>query len=117
VPQGWKNSTTFYNQEDFRNIIEKERQRADRYGREFSCIVFKTENGNGSSVSNRKLIDVIASRVRSSDETGWYNSTDIAVLLLGSNAENAKKVALDVINRIYPSSSFPAYSVYPHTAF
>jgi hypothetical protein len=117
VPKGWNSATTFYSQNDFHTIIEKERHRAERYGQKFSCIVFKNENRNGSAVSNRKLLDVIASRVRSSDQTGWYNATDIAVLLFGSNAANAEKVALDVIHRIYPKSPFPAYTVYPHTAF
>ena len=113
---GWKNSTTFYNESDFRNIILKERHRADRYGHKFSCVVFKINNSNGSTVSNRKLFHVIAGRVRSSDEAGWYNSTDIAVLLLGSNAEDAEKVAIDVIDRISPKSPSPTFSIYAHTA-
>ena len=114
---GWKNSTTFYNENEFRNIMQRERYRADRYGRRFSCIVFKTNNGNASTVSNQKLFNVIAGRVRGSDEAGWYNSADIAVLLLGSNAEDAEKVALDVIDRISPKNPSPTFSIYSHTAF
>jgi hypothetical protein len=112
-----KNPTIIHDEYEFRRIIQREHHRTNRYGKRFSCIVFKTDYAKESTASNRKLIEAIASRIRSVDETGWYNHTEIGVLLVGADTESAKKVALDVVDRVSPKNPSPPFSIYSHTSF
>jgi len=114
---GSKSTTTVHDVTEFRSILHREYHRSNRYGKAFSCIVFKTDEVEGSQSFNRKLVKAISSRIRSVDQTGWYNSKDIGVLLVGADTENAKKVARDVLDRFPPVRRAPSFAVYSHSSF
>jgi len=113
---GMKSTNTIHDVTEFRSILDREYHRSNRYGKAFSCIVFKTDEGQRSQSFNRKLVKAISSRVRSVDQTGWYNSEEIGVLLVGADTENAKKVARDVLGRFSTILPAPRYSVYSHSS-
>ncbi len=93
--------------EDFRDILERERARAERTGQEFSLVVFDASRQNGTALACLKdLAHALASRVRASDEVGWFSDKSIGVALPATSAEGAWKFADDVSRRT--DSSIPS---------
>ena len=83
--------------EVFRDVLERERVRAERPGQEFSVVVFDASRQNGAAVACLKdLAHALASRVRASDEVGWFSDKSIGVALPATSAEGAWKFADDV---------------------
>ncbi len=86
--------------ESFRGLLERERARAERTGQEFSLVVFDAARQNGTALACLKeLAGTLASRVRASDEVGWFSEKSIGVALPATSAEGAWKFADDVSNR------------------
>ncbi len=86
--------------ESFRDLLERERARAERTGQEFSLVVFDASRQNGTALACLKeLAHSLAARVRASDEVGWFSDKSIAVALPATSAEGAWKFADDVSSR------------------
>jgi len=86
--------------EAFRDILERERARAERTGHEFSVVVFDARRQNGTAIACLKdLARTLASRVRTSDEVGWFSDRSIGIALPATSAEGAWKFADDVTTR------------------
>lgn len=105
--------------EAFRAILERQRDRADRYGHKFSLVLFyvgKTETNDKLATC---LVRVLTHRKRSTDELGWFDEKQIGIALLDTSADCAWKVADDVCQSIAPTTPPPACKVYiyPSTAF
>lgn len=101
--------------EDFRDILERERARAERTGQEFSVVVFDARRQNGAGVACLKdLAHALASRVRASDEIGWFSDTSIGVALPATSAEGAWKFADDVSTRADSSAPSLDRTVYTY---
>ncbi|HDH98957.1 MAG TPA: sugar transferase [Deltaproteobacteria bacterium] len=96
----------------FRALVEHERKRSDRTGDRFSVVVFPMEGGNVDQHSFCLLPNFLVQSVRSTDEVGWFDTNQIAVLLLDTPPEGAHKF-LSKIHRNVPSSwSLPKSQVY-----
>ena len=101
-----------HSKDHFRVLIEHERKRSDRTGDQFSVVVFPMGDGNVDQHSFCLLPDFLVQSVRSTDEVGWFDSNQIAVLLLDTPPEGAHKF-LSKIHRNAPSSwSLPKSQVY-----
>ena len=109
-----------YSREELRVLIKQERSRADRGGTRFSLVVFdvnKTET-NGGSHSKWLVVDTLTRRLRSTDNVGWFDKENIAVLLYNARAEEARCFARDsqklIVNMGQPFSyiSYTAWT-YP----
>ncbi len=98
--------------EAFRAILERERDRADRYGHKFSLVLFYV----GKTQTNDKLatclVHVLTQRKRSTDELGWFDEKQIGIVLLDTSADGAWKVADDVCQSIEFTTPPPACKVY-----
>lgn len=93
--------------EAFRDLLERERARAERSGQEFSLVVFDASRQNGTAIACLKeLAQALATRVRTSDEVGWFSDKSIGVVLPATSAEGAWKFADDVARRT--DSSIPS---------
>jgi len=99
----------------FRVLIEHERRRSDRTGDRFSVIVFPMGNSDEDLRSWCLLPDLLVRTVRSTDEVGWFDSHQIAVLLLDTSPIGARKF-LEKIHEKAPNSWAPLKNriyVYP----
>jgi lipopolysaccharide/colanic/teichoic acid biosynthesis glycosyltransferase len=74
----------------FRAALERERMLADRSLRQFSVIEFSLRRGGGETT--RRLIEVLESRLRVTDEFGAWDGA-IGVLLPETPAEGARQLA------------------------
>jgi lipopolysaccharide/colanic/teichoic acid biosynthesis glycosyltransferase len=103
-----------YSPETFRLILERERVRADRYGGEFSLLVFDLGNPETDDDVAQRLAQVLAGRARTCDEVGWFDKHRIGAVLPGTSAEGARKLADYVCHAIDGSKSPPASTVHTY---
>jgi lipopolysaccharide/colanic/teichoic acid biosynthesis glycosyltransferase len=77
----------FNSKHDFTLVLERERARADRNGHGFSLVTFKVGEGNQATAD--RLKQVLADRLRLTDELGWYDDERLGVLLFNTPREGA----------------------------
>jgi lipopolysaccharide/colanic/teichoic acid biosynthesis glycosyltransferase len=103
-----------------RDVIERERGRADRLGQFFSLILFDIDSGNRMCGSNiQRLVLALARRIRVTDEMGWLDDRCLAAVLPGTPSEGAGKMAADVDAKVVsevPGGPFYRYTVYTYPA-
>jgi lipopolysaccharide/colanic/teichoic acid biosynthesis glycosyltransferase len=107
-------------EKSFRQILERERARTDRYGSVFSLIVFDSANPNGNQPKRHVIAEILLNRVRPTDEVGWFEKYTLGVALPGTDYEGAIKLAEDIgrklLARKQPEPSFEIYT-YPNKRF
>ncbi len=81
---------------EFRAHINRERGRSDRHKREFSVILIETENPAIMEKCFFQLIKSLNTRLRSSDELGWFDTMRVGVLLPETSMEAARRVIEDI---------------------
>ena len=101
-----------YTIDDFNLIIKRERFRSDRNNQKFSLITFDVEKFNHDKTRFNNFIDMLTSRVRISDEIGWFDIRRIAVLLPDTALKDAQKLAHNICMNIADSASHPPCTVY-----
>ena len=106
-------------QERFNAIILREKARADRNQHPFSLLLFNTAIPETNSIGVQYLADVLAKRIRLTDEVGWFDNKCIGVLLPDTPSAGAKSLADDICKAITTKTSPPEYTVhtYPSTWF
>jgi lipopolysaccharide/colanic/teichoic acid biosynthesis glycosyltransferase len=108
--------TEVLTREEFRRVLVKERARVDRFGGEVSLLVLKARDAASRERSLSTAIEILSPRIRTTDELGWFDSGSLGVLLPGTDAEGAWRVA-DVVAERHPDDlPPPVFSVYayPH---
>jgi lipopolysaccharide/colanic/teichoic acid biosynthesis glycosyltransferase len=104
----------------FRQAVDEERMRADRNGRHFALVVFECGGRDWESRS-RRFAEVCRRRLRTIDRAGFLSSHQVALLLPGTGASGAQKVAGDIASNmpgegelspctiyVYPENAIPA---------
>jgi hypothetical protein len=103
-----------FSEEDFKFILEFEKERADRGNHQFSLIVFDKERYGVQTDESQHLIDNIFQRIRDIDIVGWLNGDGIGIILPYTPTEGANQL----VKYIYESMNSPipdyAYSVYTY---
>ena len=94
--------------EQFSVLLNRERARVDRTGREFSLVVFDA----GDARRARVLQGILDGRLRTSDQVGWMNDQRIGVILTDTPVEGAWKFADDVRRTATPDGPPLSCSVY-----
>jgi lipopolysaccharide/colanic/teichoic acid biosynthesis glycosyltransferase len=84
------------NEQDFRRAIDEERMRVDRTGKHFAIVVFDCLD----AAKRRQLATACRERLRLIDRTGLLSSREVALLLPGTDAAGARKVADEISSRI-----------------
>src|SRR5512141_2533836 len=99
--------------ERFRDLIERERSRTDRTGVRFSLVVFKHEGRKRDTYQVLyHLATLLLSRVRTSDEVGWFDRTSLAVLMIGAGEAGATGFGRKVTTSLPDGVPVPTVSVY-----
>lgn len=107
-----KNCRSIYSIQEFREIINYERTRADRHGSVFSVIVFNVEEKK----KEKRFIKEIMSRIRLVDHIGWYDKKNIAVLLPETGVEGARAMGNKITENMkafYETISSSTVYTYP----
>lgn len=97
----------------FRDLVERERSRADRTGICFSLVVFHLKGRKRDTYHTLyHLATLLLSRVRTSDEVGWFDKTSLAVLLIGSGEAGAARFGQSVTASLPEGVPVPTVSVH-----
>lgn len=100
---------------DFLKLLDYERSRTDRNGREFSVMAFFLRHMAKDSIALPHFIQILTRRVRETEEIGWLQeNTCIGVILPDTPFEGADKLAQDVLSLNGKSSPPPEYKVYTY---
>jgi len=97
---------------EFASILNRERDRTDRTGQEFSMVVFGTGAGSRRSAAVRNLVAVLAKRIHSTDDIGWLEDGRIAAALPHTPAAGAWKFVDNVRRALGGSAPAPDCAVY-----
>jgi lipopolysaccharide/colanic/teichoic acid biosynthesis glycosyltransferase len=101
-------------QEPFRALIIRERQRVDRNEHMLSLLLFNIGERNADGVKELNFIHILNSRIRTTDEVGWFDSKHIGVILPYTNADGAHKLADDICKTLTTGTSIPEYTVHTY---
>jgi len=101
-------------QESFRASIIRERQRVDRNQHMLSLLLFTVGKQNSNSDTAQQLAHLLAERIRSTDEAGWFDSKRIGVILPDTCADGAYKLANEICKTFNPETSVPEYVVHTY---
>ena len=110
-----KTATRILSEDAFRQILERERARTDRYGGVFSLLVFHIGNPNGNLQKRQFIAEIIINRVRPTDDVGWFEKYTLGVALPGTAHEGAIKLADDICQKILArKQTVPRFEVYTY---
>ena len=109
-----KNLRRVHSAKEFASILNRERDRTDRTGQEFSMVVFETGAGSRRSAAVRNLVAILAQRIHSTDDIGWLEDGRIAVTLPHTSPDGAWKFIENVRQALGGSASTPACTVYAY---
>jgi lipopolysaccharide/colanic/teichoic acid biosynthesis glycosyltransferase/chorismate mutase len=98
----------------FRVSITRERQRVDRNQHLLSLLLFTIGEQNSNGATAQQLVQLLAERIRLTDEVGWFDSKHIGVILPYTDAEGAYKLADEICKSFNPKTSVPEYAVYTY---
>jgi lipopolysaccharide/colanic/teichoic acid biosynthesis glycosyltransferase len=76
---------------EFASILNRERDRADRTGQEFSLVVYEVASGSRRSAPTRRLVSTLLQRIRSTDDIGWLEDGNLAAVLPHTTPDGAWK--------------------------
>ena len=99
--------------EEFASILQRERDRSDRTGQEFSLAVFEVGNGKRKTHAARDLVPILTQRMRSTDAIGRLADGRIGAVLPHTRPECAWKFIANV-RKAYNGSAPPGCVVYAY---
>ena len=99
---------------EFASILNRERDRTDRTGQEFSLVVFETGDGSRRSATVRNFVAILAQRIRPTDDIGWLEDGRIAAALPHTVPDGAWKFVENVRRALDESAPAPDCTVYTY---
>ncbi len=100
-----------HSSEEFTRILRRERERADRNGRQFSLLSFEVNHKDRTSRGLIALAEALSRRMRLTDEVGWLDGR-IGIFLPETPAQGACKLADDICRMVEASDPAPKYNLY-----
>jgi lipopolysaccharide/colanic/teichoic acid biosynthesis glycosyltransferase len=101
----------FRSREDFAQILQIERQRADRSDSIFSLLAFAPESDDVRDATYRQLEEILGRRLRNTDFTGWLDDDRIAASLPGTPPAGAWRLAEDICGQFPESVPAPVCTI------
>jgi hypothetical protein len=87
-----------HSEKDFFQILERERERANRNNQPFSLVVFDLRFFHPFPSATKNFIKKITFRMRKIDEIGWYRQRQIGILLPYTDFKGAGKFVESIKN-------------------
>jgi lipopolysaccharide/colanic/teichoic acid biosynthesis glycosyltransferase len=95
-------------------LLYRERVRADRSGQQVSLLVLLLKGESSLEAALRHLEKIIRRRLRCTDEAGWLREGSIGLILPGTPAEGAWKLAGDICRSFPEHLAPPACTVHAY---
>jgi lipopolysaccharide/colanic/teichoic acid biosynthesis glycosyltransferase len=86
----------FHDVGQLRQVLERERTRADRTGDPFSLLTLTPQRGCFELATSLRLAKFLKRRLRLTDDAGWLDDRRIGVVLAHTPAQGAWRVADDI---------------------
>jgi len=84
-------------EKEFREILDRERDRVDRYDGVFSVVSFFVRKDKKSIDDSQDIINVLTNRkLRKADDIGWSSCSHISALLHNTGADGAGKYVKEI---------------------
>lgn len=110
-----KAQTVLWTSEQFGRLILREISRVDRIGGQCAVVTFDLRNmREGRSRIGTQLADVLAARIRMTDDLGHLGDGVLAVLLSHTSAEGARELVEDVYRSIEGRVPLPEYVIHTY---
>lgn len=106
--------SVIYSPREFREIIDRECERAVRYHGRFSLAIFEVGARDENSVLIRRFVRTIHHRCRGTDEIGWYRPGQIGVMMPFTPLEGARQLAEHVSTLLSSLASPPPFTIYSY---
>jgi lipopolysaccharide/colanic/teichoic acid biosynthesis glycosyltransferase len=100
--------------DEFSAAIRLEQARLDRNEHAFSLVVFEAGDLRANAEVTQALVRSLSSRIRSTDEIGWFDDCHIGVLLPYTSRDGAQKFVDDISRAIGTGASPPQYTIYSY---
>lgn len=104
---------SIHSREEFRAYLELEQERATRYGHIFSMLVFNSEHAVDNGTSMNRVVKAMNSRLRGTDELGFYDENNIAAILPYATASNTDIIGAEIC-KIIGIAQQGAYTVHTY---
>src|SRR5512134_2697182 len=101
----------------FATILNRERDRTDHTGKEFSLVVYEVAASGRRSAATRLLVAALLQRIHSTDDIGWLEDGNLAAVLPHTTPDGAWKFADNVRKTIQGNGSSPDCMVYAYPAW
>jgi lipopolysaccharide/colanic/teichoic acid biosynthesis glycosyltransferase len=95
-------------------LIEHERGRTERTGREISLVFFSAAVEKGQVATVQLLSSLVVARIRATDEVGCWQEDCVAVLLPETGIEGARRFVHDIRGKLVNGSEFSAFHIYTY---
>ncbi len=101
---------------DFHTILKRERSYSERNNHGFSLIVFDVGILEKHKILAKNLINILTSRVRISDDVGWFDERRVGILLPDTSSKDAGLLAKMTCKKIAVIEPTPLCNIYtyPH---
>ncbi len=115
-PNNWIKRKDFVHPEkEFHEILDRERDRADRYNGVFSIVSFNVQKYDGNNDVSQELVKTIISRkLRKVDDIGWCCSFHISVMLHNTGTVGARCYAKGICDLLDNKNNDIEFSVYTY---
>jgi lipopolysaccharide/colanic/teichoic acid biosynthesis glycosyltransferase len=97
---------------EFRSILKREQERADRNGDMFSLLAFEVGVSSKQPGLVAMLIKIVLRRKRHIDEVGWFNNINIGVILPNTTMDGARKLGEDISSELAVTGPLPMFTIY-----
>ena len=97
---------------EFRSILKREQERADRNGDLFSLLAFEVGVPSKQPGIVAMLTKIVLRRKRHIDEVGWFNNINVGVILPNTTMDGARKLGEDISHELAATGPPPAFTIY-----
>jgi hypothetical protein len=98
----------------FHTLMARERGRADRNGNVFSLIIFRMANLPPGISAQRQVRLSLCSRLRDTDEFGWYSDRHLGVIIPYANRLNAHHIAESICSDLSLPANNETFTIYTY---
>ena len=108
-------AANFARRDDFLQRLQRERDRADQTGQEFSLLMFELNDDASNSELAQRLWQVILSSPKAGfSEVGWLSSQSLGVILPNTPFAGGRKFAEDIYRLMPDATSFCSYKIFTY---
>ncbi len=100
--------------DEFRRLISRERNRADRVGSQLSLLLLDLSRTGGEKAHLAASLTEICRRMRETDAVGWFQRRCLGILLPETAFAGAQRVLEDLRARIHPHGLDASWRLYTY---